>query len=572
MKKKILFILVLVLTSAGGAFLYFNISRTPLGAEYYADYLPKDTLVTLSLLDLNGLSDSFPATSLGRFLAKPTMHGIMEELGANAQGLQSYDNLYDGLAGILTNPAFRQVFGDDAVTAVLTPDPSRLKVDQEKEMQRSVMVFGTSSVAGPIDSFARMVMSKDFTNETVDGLKMTRIQLDENEVMYGYSEEGVIILAYDSSTIVSAVQRKQGQDSLQNNPVFTAGKAFWSSLSQGRMYCRIFVNLAQLRTLLTNSGTPADRQTAEYLQGVNSLSTVIIGQQDELQVLSSLDYDFDSLDPLFKEQLQAGVQENTSLGLLTSSTLAYYWASSLDNDFINGILSAADQKSYDRIDSELQKELGLSLEQLLAALGPQAGVTVNDIVNVGLFPLPKVIFFLQVQDRAVVQQVLDRLREKIGERGFVKENSEMVNEQTIYYWTMLPGEATHPALVLTEDMLYIANGESVLKKLLSSDQSTRELSADMRTVMGKEMSAKVQASNYTSFVMRPALLADKVKDAADWLAGMYAAGVPTDKLRQEVFTLMQSISVVSATGDVQKDHTLSALVFKLAEDLKQEKE
>ena len=571
MKKKFLVILVLALVSAGGVFLYLNRSAAPASRDYYADYLPKDTLVTLSLVDLNGLIDSFPATSLGRFLAKPTMHGIMEELGADAQGLQSYDNLYDGLAGVLTNPAFRQVFGDDAVTAILTPDPLRLKSEPEKAMQQSVMVFGTSSVVGPIDSFARLVMSKDFTNETVDGLEMTRIQLDENEVMYGYSEDGVIILAYDAGSIVAAVKRKQGTDSLQQNPNFTAAGEFWSASSQGRVYGRIFVNLAQFRTLLAESENPDNHKTAEYLQGVNSLGTVLVGQQDELRVVSRLEYDFASLNPLFKEQLQAGAEKNTSLGLLTGSTLAYYWSASLDKDFVHGVLLAADQKRYDSIDQELQAQLGISLDQLMAALGPQAGVTVNDIVNAGLFPLPKVILFVQVQDRPLMQQVLDTLRKKIAERGFVVENKEEVNGQTIYYWTMLPGEATHPALVLTEDMLYLANGESVLKTLLTGTQSAQELPADMAATMGTDMTAAVTASNYTTFVMRPALLAGKVRDAADWLAGMYASGTPTDKLRREVFTLMESISVVSATGDVQKEYTLSSLVFKLAEPAEQDK-
>ncbi len=571
MKKKVFLILIPVLVVVAGAILYFSRPGTPESSEYYADYLPKDSLVTISLLDLNSLTDSFPATSLGKFLGKPTMHGVMGELGADARGLESYDNLYDGLAGVMTNPAFRQVFGDDAVVALLTPDRVRLDADPEREMQRSVMVFGTSSVAGPIDSFARLVMSKEFTNETVDGLDMTRIQLDENEVMYGYSESGVIILAYDAASIVTAVKRKESGDTLQGNGAFSAAVKFWSSSREGRVYCRLFVNMAQIHTLLAGSENDDNRQAGEYLQGINSLGTVIVDQGDELQVLSRLGYEFEALNESFKEQLQSGEKKNTTLGLLTDATLAYYWSAALNRGFVQGLFAATDEKKYEKIDAELQKELGLTLEQVMAAIGPQAGIAVNDIVNAGLFPLPKVIFFLQVRDRAVVGQIVDKLRTKVASRGFVAEHSEQINDQTMYYWTMLPGEATHPALVLTDDMLYLANGETVLKALLNSDQSVREMPAAMAVTLGKEAASKVTASNYTTFVMRPALLATKVREAADWLAGMYAAGVPTDKLRQEIFTLMQSVTVVSATGDVQKDHTLSSLVFKQADSMKQDK-
>ena len=73
--------------------------------------------------------------------------------------------------------------------------------------------------------------------------------------------------------------------------------------------------------------------------------------------------------------------------------------------------------------------------------------------------------------------------------------------------------------------------------------------------------------------MSPARLATEVKDAADWLAGMMAAtkGVSAEKLKQEILTLMHSIEVVTATSDIQKDHAVSALVFKQAASVVQDK-
>ncbi len=108
--KKIILIVFLV-AGAAGAFLYLNRATTPADSEYYADYLPQDTLATVSLLDLKGLSETFPLSSLGNFFAKSTIHGILTELGSPAEGLKEYDDIYDGIAGVMTNPAFRQVFG-----------------------------------------------------------------------------------------------------------------------------------------------------------------------------------------------------------------------------------------------------------------------------------------------------------------------------------------------------------------------------------------------------------------------------------------------------------------------------
>jgi hypothetical protein len=200
-------------------------------------------------------------------------------------------------------------------------------------------------------------------------------------------------------------------------------------------------------------------------------------------------------------------------------------------------------------------------------------MVVNEIVNAGLFPLPKVIFFLQIRDHKVALQVLDNVRSKIAERGFATEQSLQVNEDTIYFWSVLPGEATQPALVLTDNMLYLANGKSSLERLIAGDQSPAGLSADMAASFGPELVAMIESSNYNTFIMSPARLATEVKDAADWLAGMMAAskGVSAEKLKQEILTLMHSVEVVTATSDIQKDHALSALVFKRATPVEQNK-
>jgi len=567
--KKIL-ILVLLLACAAGAVMYFSRSLTPVSSEYYADYLPADTLLTVSLIDLKGLTDSFPASSLGRFLAKPTIHGIMTDLGAGPEEIKQYDDVYDGLAGVMTNPAFRQVFGDDAVVALLSPDTVRLQADPEQELQRSLLVFATSSVSGPLDSFARLVMSKSVSRETVDRLDLTRIQLDD-EVIYGYAEDGILVLAWEPGNIVAAVRRKQAGGGLQENAFFAAAEKFWSGSAAGREYAQTYVNIAQIRTLLAASNEQEARDAADFLQGVKGLGSVVVGHGDELRIVTRVEYDFASLNELLRHQYQSLSQENLSLGLLTGQSLAYYWTSTLDKEFAKEVLSATDEQQYKHADARVRRELGLSLEEIIAAVGPQSGLVVNEVVNAGLFPLPKVILFLQIRDHRVARQILDKLRQKIAERGFAAEQSEQVNDHIIYYWSVLPSEATQPALVLTDDMLYIANGKSSLEPLVAGDQSLDMLPAATAEILGRELVKNIEASNYTTFVMRPARLATEVKDAADWLAGMLAAanGVSAEKLKEEILKLMRSVDVVVATSDIQKDHAVSALVFKQAVPLEQ---
>ena len=563
--KKIIIIILLLAGAAGAAF-YFTSSTSPVSSDYYyADYLPQDTLATVSLLDLKGLTDSFPASTLGKFLAKPTIHGILTELSAKPEAVTEYDKIYDGLAGVMTNPAFRQIFGDDAVVAILSPDTARLQHEPEQEILKSILIFGTSSVSGALDSFARLVMSKSVVKESVDGLDITRIQLDENEVMYGYSENGVLILAYDPGNIVAAVQRKPAGNSLQEAAFFKAVKKVWAQSAGGREYARTYVDLAAVRTVLNNSNDEEGKKVAEYLQGFEGVGSIIFDRQGELHITSRMNYDFAALNTLVKKQYQAVSKENLSLDLLTPEALVYYWGSLIDKEYIKGLLSATDDEQYKKLDAVVQRELGLSLDEAIAAVGPQTGLVVNEIVNTGLFPLPKVVLYLQIRDHAVALKIVDRLRKDIADRGFAAEQSEEVNGHTIYYWSILPGEATQPALVLTDNMIYAANGKSTLAALVGQDSTPGALPGPMAEVLGKDLVQNITTSNYTTFVMRPERLATDVKDAADWLAGILAAsnGLSAEKLKQEILKLMHSVDVVTATSNIQKDFAVSSLVLKL---------
>lgn len=564
--KKIL-ILVFLLAGAAGAAIYFSrLSSSPVTAEYYADYLPADTLATVNMLDLKGLTDTFPGSPLGKFLARPTIHGIVTELGGQPDALNKYDKIYDRVAGVMTNPAFRQIFGDDAVVAVLPPDVVRLHDDAEQEVQKSLLVFGTSSVSGALDSFARLVMSKKVSRESVDGLDITRVQLDDNEVIYGYDDGNVLVLAYDPANLAAAVNRKHtGGDSLHGSAVFAAAKKIWAESACGREYYRTYVNSVEIRALLLASNKEEARKIADYFQGFKGIGSVLFDREDELHFATRVAYDFDSLNGLVQKQYRAVSEENLSLGLLTPQVLAYYWVSLIDRDFIKGLLSAGDEEQYKKVDM-IQRESGLSLDKITAAVGPQTGLVLNQIVNTGMFPLPRVVFYLQVRDHDIALQIVGQLRKKIADRGITTERSEKVNGHTIYFWNVLPGEATQPAFVLTDNMIYVANGKSTLAALLARGPVLDVLPEAMADILGDDLVKNVTSSNYTTFVLRPDRLATEVRDAADWLSRTLTAtkGVSAEKLKEEILKLMHSVDVVTSTSDIQKDYVESNLVLKRA--------
>ncbi|WP_417911334.1 DUF3352 domain-containing protein [Candidatus Electronema sp. PJ] len=558
--KKVLFLVLLLAGVAGAALYYVQQAVAPLaGSDYYADYLPTDALATVTLLDMQGLAKVFPESALAKFFAKPTMRAILTEQQATEETLHQYDELYDSASQLLDNPVVQQLFGDDLTLALLAPDPARLKTHPAEEQKKILLAFGSSAAAESAQSLARLTLRDSFSKETINGLELTRIQLDNNEVLYSSAKDGVILLAFNPETIAIALKQKATGHSLRNTPAFVAAKKFWAEASQDHCFVQFYANPEKVSSLVAAVGKPELKKAAAYLQGFKSISSVTIVHQGDVQVKSRVDYDLAKLPESVRQQYQPLPEKNNlSLHLLTDKTLLYSWFSGLNDQ----LFAAVEPAQYQAMDAAVQQQLGLSLQGLFAALGPQVGMTVSEVVSTGLFPLPKLVLFAQVQQRETAVKLVETLRQKMAEQNMAKERVIEVNGHPIYYWSLLPSDVAHPALALTDKMLYLANGEAALKTLLAEEG--KGLSQAMRELLGPKLTAQFSAANASAFTLRPALLSTEAQKMTSWAAAAFSASarVSAERLREEIFRLLQSLDFVIGSAQAQEDHANSVLVFR----------
>ncbi|MDU9049491.1 MAG: hypothetical protein Q3M30_11605 [Candidatus Electrothrix sp. Rat3] len=526
----------------------------------------------MSLYDMEGLSKAFPDTPLGRFLSKPVMHEMLGELEGTNEDLEQYDAFYNAIADMMASPVFRQVFGDDVVIALCQPNPEGLRDNPEQEFKKSLLAFGTSSVAGPISKLARLVMWKDVTNAEVAGLGLIQIRLDDNEVLYGYDDQGIIVLAYDPKRIVSAVQRKATRVNLRHSQPFTATEAFWKEAGPGHVYARSYLNTIRLQELVSvfsqqKASGMAEAMT-EKLAGLKSIGGLIVETQGELRIRMKGEVDPGSRpDEVQVEEVLSG-HENFSSSLLQENTLLHYRLSHFDKAFFRNFLTSAEtEQQYRELEKSVQNEAGFSLDKFLEAVGPQAGISVHQIVNAGMFPLPKTVLAIQVQDKRAVGGALKKIRDTLKKQGLANEHQEKVQGHHLYYWTIMPVEATHLAIALTDTTLYVANGETQLRTVLEGKQLPEGLTEQEVKELGefKETARScVATANLGAFLLRPALLAGQIEPVADWLTDMLWASKTKSgkKTQEELLALMRSFDVVTACSDFAETHVKGEIIFK----------
>lgn len=558
MKKSVILLLGLVILGTG---LFMTLRRGGESNEY-ARYLPQETVMSLNLTHLGAMTATFTTTALGRLLAKDTVHAIITEAGGGAKEIADYDQAFDGVAGVMTNPAFRAVFGEDTAVALLAPEKSGLGNNPLETLRSSVVVVARTTVAGAVDLFGRMLGKKaNITREVIDDLELTKLVLDSGEVLFGYTEGKMVLLAYNPATIKRCLlAADKGGKRLEGAASFTQALAFWQMATPEQTYARLFINPPRLEALLRDSDKPEIKQAGEMLQGMEGFASLTYTTEQGVESRARSTYRYEQLHPVVKSAVDATTHPNPTLFLLKEKTLAYNWASSLRPELLTRAL-AENAQSHQQIDATLRKELGVGLEELGRAFGPQYGGVLEDIVRAALFPLPKLTLFIGLHDRAIAEKVINGLRAKIAENGMIGEEQEQVAGQTLYCWPLLPDKDAQPALALTENMLYLATSKQAVREILETTVRPDALAGPVATQLGA-LGEAISRANTGSLILYPQRMAKQTGETLDWVAGILAKtkNISLARLNQELVQLLQSTEVLTATstmGREQADWSMS---------------
>ena len=571
--KKILWAVLAIAVLAAAIFLFILRHPEEGGhragpAAWYGDWLPPGTLATVNLTDLNSLASSFPATPLGRFLSRESMDSILAGLRVDPGKIARYNHFLDTVARVVTNPAFRAVFGDDAAVALLSPDPRQLRRFPEEELRRSLVVFATSSSSRTMERLARLILGGKVSREVIDTVDMTRISLDDGTTVYAYIRDSALLMAMDPHSIITCLRTRDGQGrTLQQNASFAAARSFWKQ-ARGRLLLDSYVSLPGLRRLLRGTNGEGKGTMVRALAGMTYLAASVRRGTGELWLVSRAGFHRQELD----RQVLAGfaaATTNTTLGLITPQILGYTWSSLFDQLMLDRALawSAGGGRGRQEADARLRRQFGIPLARVQAAFGPQYGFILERIVNGGLFPVPQGVLFVQVRDHAAAAEVVAALRRDLARRGMTGDEKRTAQGETIYSWPLLPGEATRPALVLTGHMLYLANGRPLLQKILAR-RPDAPLPAEAARVMGSDMSRRFSDANYGAGMIRPARLAGQIAPAADWLARVVASAnqVSLQPLNRELLTLLRSLEIVTGASRVEENSVSSEIMFRNASE------
>jgi len=250
MKKIALFLVVVILFGAGWAYLYLH-PTAPADKREYAAYLPAETLLTLSLRDVNALTDLLPRTSLGHFFSGSTLADIFSEFHLSSEQIQSYAALSNQLSAALHHPVFRMVFGDDLDLALLPPDPLLLQTAPQKALEDSLVVLATTSSAQTLIKMAQTMRPGRIIRIRYGGLELMEIRLNSGRMLYAWSLENRLFLAASAAIIKRCQEAHDSGMTLEQTPLFQELGPLRSAVSSMHQFAFGLVRFEKIQSFLS---------------------------------------------------------------------------------------------------------------------------------------------------------------------------------------------------------------------------------------------------------------------------------------------------------------------------------
>jgi hypothetical protein len=189
---------------------------------------------------------------------------------------------------------------------------------------------------------------------------------------------------------------------------------------------------------------------------------------------------------------------------------------------------------------------GMAVEDLLSAMGSQAGVLVKDIDTGGMFPVPELALFVEVLRPEVVETLMGQIAARAG----MAVKSEPFGEIDIRYVITPLGEALSPAYAYSDGFFILAVNRTLLKSMLD----TSEAGALLTHPHFKDLGDGMTAYNNSVFWVRVDGLAEKTGEVLDWTMGWMAVMQPARAeniqriVSMAVDPLLDGLSMIRVVG------------------------
>lgn len=501
MKRIILVILVVALLAVIGAILYMQIAAKPQPVD---EILPAGPVGYVRVIGLEEQLDDLTQSDFWKALMQIDFVKVMEKSGSPQKDIDAYKKLQQQLSSSATHQIVQKFFGKEVAIGIYPPSLQKVDPKNLSEVASNIIVVTRlSSEAKFVEFFTGFLgqMSQDISVESQKYKKrdIHVISFQKSPFKIGYvrmNDLFVFGMGDNPARRCIDVVTKQTPP-LARDAQYTRARA--GALDQekvlGYLNFDIFVSgiREQVLKLVAKKEENAEiirKQLDEKLRQIQGFKTIVFSAAFDAVSKIKFDVHFDKeeLDPEVRPLYECPPAANQTLAFIPADILGYQWSACYDFDYY-WQQAKKDLARVSQLNPEgggpqaaiasVEQRLNLNIENdILPALGDELGGYLADVDTQGFFPIPKLVFFVKIDDRDKAETIMTTL---IEQQAIFQPSTETYEGTNIKYINIPLVINLEPAYAFVRGYLLLSTSRQAIKDSLdAAADASKSLSAGQR--------------------------------------------------------------------------------------------
>ncbi len=537
MKKILLLIVILALVVATASVLLFLDKGEKVAVE---KVLPSGPVAYVDVKDLAGKWEDLTSTEFFANLSKIDIIALMKSSGTPAGEIAKAEAVIAQLTAPETHQFIKRFFGKEVALAVYPTQFKDLSLNSLYNIAANV-IFVTrlepkaefmTFFAGTLGRF-----SKDIKTEVVQyqGEDIHIISSNDGLIKLGYVRiKDLFVFGFGDKPA-----RKAVDTFLDQGPSLGSDKKFEKAVAR-RLPDADIMQYVDLETIVSDMKAQilalagkkvadpqemklVEKNVEEGLRNIKGLESMSFSAlfADPVRIKFDVLFDRSRMGPDIAKLYSCPAQNNRSLDLVPADVLAYQWSSCFDLDYYwsqskkemqQAAASASGAPDPQALIAAFEERLGVSIEQdLLPVVGDEMGGYLKDVKLNGMFPIPQLVFFLEVKDEAKAQQIVTGLIEKQPLFRPQGDEHEGIGIQFVNVPILTD---IQPAYAFVDGYLVVTTNKPMIKEAIDVRQGTVP-GLKGRAELQEEESEMARNVNSVLFVKTDQLMG-RVRQLVDW--------------------------------------------------------
>ena len=476
-----------------------------------AELLPADTLVYFTINNFSTMFQGLMDLPIIKAVTGADSDKSLLAMGMDEEGIAGMRETQQSIDEIFRSSEAKQLFGGEISFAFLNNGDN--SGDDEYNLASRFVVILDADKTAVLDSYLGKFTDDSgelkMSDITVDGVKLRRYldpvavqdffalpepgqteadkasapvaqeaakeapKAQNIDSFYAAAVQGRLVVG-TSPKIVAALAKGDGKAlTAANNNEFARYQPLWAGIAPAELRDRLFIDIDGLMAFLEKTLPESEEIEAfkKTYTGILSFGGSSMAGKSELKDV----YFANITESMLQPSMQYSRYEKKFSLLRPSSQIFFFWARIADgNKILSALQDSIIATEFESADNEAAQEFGLSISELLKAVGPQSALSLGQAAPGSAFPIPTLQMEVEIKDRKVIHKLVEAIInvtiKEMGEDARPKVTTAEDKTMTLT-WPAVEAMGMFPLFKITgESVQFSFSGSAVPLKFNESPQ------------------------------------------------------------------------------------------------------